>query len=73
MTQSFISPSVSNASILQRIKESYLFWTSILDHMSKNPRYGIGNRIENKLLDLLEFAYFTYFIADRDKKNKRDK
>ena len=36
--------------------------------MSKNPRYGIGNRIENKLLDLLEFAYFTYFITDRDKK-----
>ena len=45
-----------------------MFWTSILDHMSKNPRYGIGNRIENKLLDLLEFAYFTYFITDRDKK-----
>jgi hypothetical protein len=36
--------------------------------MPKNQRYSIGNRIENKLLNLIELAYFTYFITDRDKK-----
>ena len=36
--------------------------------MPKGQRYSIGNRVENKLLDLAELAYFTYFIADRDKK-----
>lgn len=68
MVQPLLSSYITNASILQRIKGVYLFWISILDHIPKGRRYSMGSRIENKLLDLLEFAYFTYFITEKDKK-----
>ncbi len=35
--------------------------------MPKGNRYTIGVRIENKLLDLAELAYVTYF-TEKDKK-----
>lgn len=35
--------------------------------MVKSARYTIGERIENKLLDLLELSYITYF-TEKDKK-----
>jgi len=35
--------------------------------MVKNSRYTIGQRIENKFLDLLEMSYTAYF-TEKDKK-----
>jgi hypothetical protein len=54
-------PTVFNPSILQKIKEGYLLWLNISNHISKDRRYTIGARIENKFLDLLEKTYLTYF------------
>lgn len=65
-----LSLSLENASILTRIKEGYLIWLSIVPHMSKNSRYTIGNRIENKFLDLLELSYIAYFSKKENKIEK---
>ena len=65
-----LSLSLDKASILNRIKEGYLLWMTIVPHMAKNARYTIGERIENKLLDLLELSYIAYFTA-KDKKSEK--
>lgn len=57
----------SSASILQRIKEGYLIWIDFVPHIAKSYRYTIGQRIENKFLDLLELAYITYY-SEKEKK-----
>ena len=36
-------------------------------HIAKGSRYTIGTRIENKFLDLLEFAYIAYFTNKENK------
>lgn len=51
----------NNVSILERIKGAYLMWLNIVPHMPKHNRYTIGERIENKFLDLLELTHTTYF------------
>jgi len=57
----------NNISILERIKEAYFVWLNIVPHMSKNSRYTIGERIENKFLDLLELTYAIYFTSRENK------
>jgi predicted DNA-binding ArsR family transcriptional regulator len=42
-------------------------WVSITPHIPKNARFTIGSRIENKLLDLLETSYATYFSIKEEK------
>ena|SRR3989344_1637140 len=65
-----LSLSIGNTSILNRIKEGYLIWLNIVQHIPKGARYTIGERIENKFLDLLEFSYVTYFSAKEKKIEK---
>lgn len=65
-----LSLSLNSASILNRIKEGYLVWVSIVPHISKGARYTIGSRIENKFLDLLDLAYIAYF-TEKDKKGEK--
>ncbi len=43
---------------------------NIVPHIPKGGRYTIGARIENKFLDLLEFAYRAYF-TEREKKAEK--
>lgn len=38
--------------------------------MAKSSRYTIGQRIENRFLDLLELSYTTYFTEINKKKEK---
>jgi len=38
--------------------------------MPKGSRYTIGNRIENKFLDLLELSYTAYFSKRANKSEK---
>ncbi len=47
-----------------------MIWLNIANHISKNQRYTIGNRIENKFLDLLELSYSAYYTK-RDKKAEK--
>ncbi|MFA6973915.1 MAG: four helix bundle protein [Parcubacteria group bacterium] len=43
---------------------------NISPHIPKGARYTIGARIENKLLDLLELVYITYFSKKENKIEK---
>jgi hypothetical protein len=47
-----------------------LIWVDFVPHISKTARFTIGQRIENKFLDLLELAYSTYF-SKKDGKYER--
>jgi hypothetical protein len=44
-----------------------LIWVNLTPHIAKGARYTLGQRIENKFLDLLELSYITYF-TEKDKK-----
>ena len=68
-----LSLSLDNASILNRIKEGYLIWVSIVPHIAKGARYTLGARIENKFLDLLELSYIAYFTEKEKKMEKVSK
>ncbi|OGI59560.1 hypothetical protein A2814_01020 [Candidatus Nomurabacteria bacterium RIFCSPHIGHO2_01_FULL_38_19] len=65
--------SLDNASILNRVKEGYLIWVSIVPHIAKGARYTLGSRIENKFLDLLELSYIAYFTEKERKMEKVSK
>jgi hypothetical protein len=65
-----LSLSLEQASILQRVKEGYLLWMSIVPHIAKGARYTIGARIENKFLDLLDLTYRAYFTPKEHKMEK---
>lgn len=69
MNKTFASP-VDSASILNRIKEAYLVWIGVMQHIPKGARYTIGTRIENTFLDLLEQSYTAYFIEKEKKLEK---
>lgn len=43
-----------------------MIWVNISVHIPKGPRYTLGTRIENKLLDLLELARLAYFTKKED-------
>jgi len=47
-----------------------LVWMNIIPHMPKGSRYTIGNRIENKFLDILELSYTAYF-TEKEKKSEK--
>jgi len=42
----------------------------IVAHIPKGQRYTIGVRVENKLLDLSELAYITYFTPKETRLEK---
>lgn len=73
MQQTFnssLSLSLKNATIINRVKEGYLIWVTIVPHIAKSARYTIGARIENLFLDLLEQSYTAYFSV-REKKAEK--
>ena len=45
-----------------------LIWVNIIPHIAKGARYTIGQRIENKFLDLLELSYTAYFTDRMSRK-----
>jgi hypothetical protein len=65
-----LSLSLDKCSILVRIKEGYLLWMNIVPHITKNARFTIGARIENKFLDLLDLTYIAYFSGNDGKTEK---
>lgn len=50
-----------NFTILQKIKEVYFLWIKLSDNIPKKRQYTLGNKIENKILELLEKSYLAYF------------
>ncbi len=50
-----------------------MVWVNIVPHIAKGSRYTIGSRIENKFLDLLDWAYIAYFTEKEKKLEKISK
>ena len=48
-------------------------WLSIVPHIPKSSRYTLGQRIENKFLDLLEQSYLAYFSSSDKKESEISK
>jgi len=46
-----------------------LFWLSIVPHIPKSSRFSIGQRIDDRFLDLIELSYTAYF-SPKEKKEK---
>ena len=47
-----------------------MIWMNIVPHIPKGARYTVGERIENKFLDILELSYTAYFTP-KDKKMEK--
>lgn len=47
-----------------------MIWVNLVPHISKGARYTLGQRVENKFLDLLELSYTAYFIEKEKKLEK---
>ena len=62
-----LSLSLGSASILERVKQVYLIWLDIVPHIPRSSRYTLGDRIENKFIDLLETSYRAYFASKEHK------
>lgn len=62
-----IPPTPHSASILERVKQAYLVWLQIVPHIPRSSRYTLGDRIENKCIDLLETTYRAYFASREHK------
>ena len=67
---SVYSLSLGTAPILQRLKEGYLVWLGIVQHIPKGSRYTVGARIEQRWLDLLELTYTAYFSEKTGKEER---
>jgi len=42
-------------------------WLQIVPHIPRSSRYTLGDRIENKFIDLLETTYRAYFASTEHK------
>ncbi len=62
-----LSLSLADASIIQRLKEGYLIWIKVAEHIPKEKRYTIGSRIENTFLDALGLSHAAY-VAEKGAK-----
>lgn len=47
-----------------------MLWLELVPHIPKTSRFTIGQRIENKFLDLLEQTYTTYYSTKDQKKDR---
>lgn len=44
-----------------------MYWLSVVPHMAKSSRFTIGQRIDDRFLDLIEISYTTYFSSKENK------
>ena len=48
--------------VILKLKETYRFWLTIFRDFPKVERYGIGNRIEQTFLDVLEYTLCLSYL-----------
>jgi len=49
------------------MKETYLFWNSIHKNFPKVERVGIGNKIEQSFLSVLELTFLLSYLPIKEK------
>ena len=54
-------------SVVLKLKEAYLAWQAALPHVAKARRQTIGARIDEALLDTLEYAFRAEYLSGQRK------
>ena len=47
-----------------------MLWLSIIPHIAKSSRFTIGQRIDDRFLDLIELSYTAYFTSKENKEER---
>ena len=62
-------PPPAAPAVLQKAKNAYSLWFSILNDFPKVHRYTLGGKIENYFLDLLENIFISLYLPPKEKIN----
>lgn len=47
-----------------------MYWLSVVPHIAKSSRFTIGQRIDDRFVDLIEFSHTAYFTAKENKEER---
>ncbi len=53
--------------VVAKEKEAYQFWLSLHRNFPKSERFGIGQKIENTFLDILEYSFASVYLSPEPK------
>ena len=53
--------------VLEKTKAIYKYWQKISNNFPKSFRFGLGARIENLFIDILEFEFIASFLKPQEK------
>ena len=53
--------------VIQKEKESYCLWLSLHKNFPKVERFGLGNKIEQTFIDILELTFSSSYLAPEHK------
>ena len=62
-----MSPPPQAPKVLVKEKEVYRFWITLHRDFPKVERFGIGQKIEQSFLDLLELTFASVYLAQEQK------
>mgnify|MGYP001583582691 CR=1 FL=1 len=66
-TKKVFTPPRELPQVILKSKETYRFWLTIYRDFPKVERYGIGNRIEQAFLDVLEYTLCLSYLPPEHK------
>jgi hypothetical protein len=54
-------------SVITKEKEAYQFWLALHRNFPKTERYGLGRRIDNLFLEVLELSFIASYLPPEQK------
>ncbi len=60
-------PPIGKLSILQHLISSYKVWHELKNHIPKNARYTLGEKIDRYFIDTLELLFFAQYAQKGQK------
>jgi len=63
----YITPPRELPQVILKSKETYRFWLTLYRDFPKVERFGIGNKIEQAFLDVLEFTLCLSYLSPEHK------
>src|SRR3972149_9969719 len=62
-----MTPPQTLPAVISREKEAYRFWLSLHRNFPKTERYGLGRRIDQLFLEVLELSFTAYYLPPESK------
>ncbi|MEQ1499910.1 MAG: four helix bundle protein [Parcubacteria group bacterium] len=62
-----VAPPREAPKVLLKEKDIYRFWITLHRDFPKVERFGVGQKIENSFLDLLELTFASVYLASEQK------